>query len=129
MDIISMIEMEKLKREDKIHYLRQVLPFVGIRKIQKTWGIIPSQYYQHLHKWNIYNEIVKKTDKIGMETVPRSTTHLAKRHVPGKIIYQLNGEYSRESIEKVLTEIREKFTINNSTCFVNIRIHEGKLKE
>src|SRR5690606_31790076 len=57
-------ELEKLEEADKINQLREYRKAHTIKDLTQAWGLSnPIQYYMWLKKQNIYDHIVRRTDR------------------------------------------------------------------
>ncbi|MEC0249416.1 hypothetical protein P4H65_26910 [Paenibacillus chitinolyticus] len=62
--ILPLDEFEQLEREEKIRLLNEWKETYSAKKVQETWELKnPMNYYSLLRKYNIYDEVVRKSDK------------------------------------------------------------------
>jgi len=61
---MSLDELEKLEEADKINQLREYRKAHTIKDLTQAWGLSnPIQYYMWLKKQNIYDHIVRRSDR------------------------------------------------------------------
>ena len=63
-EVMKLDELEKLEESDKINQLREYRKSYTIKDLTQAWGLSnPIQYYMWLKKQNIYEHLVRKSDR------------------------------------------------------------------
>ena len=63
-EVMPLDELEKLDEADKINQLREYRKAHTIKDLTQAWGLSnPIQYYMWLKKQNIYDHIVRRSDR------------------------------------------------------------------
>lgn len=63
-EVMPLEQLEKLEESDKINQLREYRKSYTIKDLTQAWGLSnPIQYYMWLKKQQIYEHIVRKSDR------------------------------------------------------------------
>lgn len=63
-EVLSLAELEQLSQEEKVATLQKYRAAYTIKDLSQAWGLTnPIQYYMWLKKQQIYEQIVRRSDK------------------------------------------------------------------
>ncbi|CAM3852030.1 hypothetical protein COLU111180_10945 [Cohnella lubricantis] len=63
-EVLSLAELEQMSQEDKVAALQKYRAAYTIKDLSQAWGLTnPIQYYMWLKKQQIYEQIVRRSDK------------------------------------------------------------------
>ncbi|GKS12891.1 hypothetical protein YDYSY3_38910 [Paenibacillus chitinolyticus] len=152
-NILPLDEFEKLDREEKIRLVKEWKEAYSTKIIQETWGLKnPPNYYQLLRKYEIYDDVVRKSDKFMREDREKNTKRklssysskaeatAAANHIPSEqqsleinanadpstsnTYYNFNDHFTYD-IEEILRAKEASFLMNTLSDFLKER---GDLK-